>query len=101
MRSDARQVIGASRRRVGRGLISVLACGMLVVGLTAALSGVKPAAASMSAGGPWVWRNPLPQGNDLDAITCASRCIAVGARGANIFSDDGGATWSEGPGLSI
>ena len=43
----------------------------------------------------WIWQNPLPQGNTLNAIQRAggSRFFAAGKFGAIIRSDDEGLTW--------
>ena len=43
----------------------------------------------------WIWQNPLPQGNTLNAIQRAgsNRFFAAGKFGAIIRSDDGGLSW--------
>jgi hypothetical protein len=68
----------------------------VVVGMTmCALLGVPRASAQVYLGSsPWVWQNPLPQGNDLQAVTCSSAggslsCIAVGDLGTIIFGTAG------------
>lgn len=55
------------------------------------LAGVLAAAVSGETGVPyWNWRNPLPQGNDFQAVTYgAGRFVAVGAGGAIVSSPDG------------
>ena len=44
----------------------------------------------------WVWRNPKPQGNTLDDVSCVNSndCIAVGWDGVIQATTDGGSTWS-------
>jgi photosystem II stability/assembly factor-like uncharacterized protein len=43
----------------------------------------------------WVWQNPLPQGNDLFSISCASAttCFAVGLSGTILATTNSGKTW--------
>ncbi len=76
---------------------------VILVGLTLGLSafGDAPAqAAPLSTGdGSWAWSNPLPEGNDLLAVSCPSAtfCAAVGTRGSIIMYD--GVSWTSGPPL--
>ncbi len=68
--------------------------------LLALSSSPGPALASMSTGdGSWVWENPLPQGNPVNAVHAsdAAHLLAVGDHGLLLRSDDGGATWSRQP----
>ena len=60
------------------------------------ISTSQPTVENGSARGPWVWRNPLPQGNDLYSVACPTQaaCVAVGLSGTIISSSDGGVTWS-------
>jgi hypothetical protein len=45
----------------------------------------------------WVWRNPLPQGNDLRAVAHGNnRYVVVGLAGAVVISGDG-VTWTNNP----
>jgi len=48
-----------------------------------------------AADGTATWQNPLPQGNDLNGVSCAneSSCVAVGDGGTIAASRDGGETW--------
>jgi photosystem II stability/assembly factor-like uncharacterized protein len=45
---------------------------------------------------PWVWQNPLPQGNNLNAISCpsSSTCYAVGELGTILVTTNGGVNWN-------
>lgn len=47
------------------------------------------------AEGGWFWQNPLPQGNELSALTVidANTAVAVGEAGTILRTTDGGATW--------
>src|SRR5690349_14081488 len=64
----------------GRSLL--LGC-VLLVGTTAAVQGADPF-------DDWHWHSPLPQGNDLYAMTYANdRFVAVGDYGTIISSSDG------------
>jgi photosystem II stability/assembly factor-like uncharacterized protein len=49
-----------------------------------------------AADGSASWQHPLPQGGDLEGISCptADACYAVGDAGTVIASVDGGQTWS-------
>ena len=51
----------------------------------------------------WVWQNPLPQGNTLNAIFCVdtNNCIAVGDSGAILATTNGGTTWAGQPSPTI
>src|SRR4030095_11950743 len=52
-------------------------------------------AAAGSSGRQWVWQNPLPQGNTLQDFSFAdtNNGFAVGARGTNLKTTDGGNSW--------
>jgi hypothetical protein len=57
---------------------------------------INPAAeAAVNVGSGWVWQNPLPQADNLSAISCpgTSICYAVGDLGTILFTQDGGTTW--------
>jgi photosystem II stability/assembly factor-like uncharacterized protein len=61
---------------------------------TLALPASAPAAV-LAGGTGWVWANPLPQGDDLDAIAFSgARGIAAGADGLILRTEDAGASWS-------
>jgi len=49
--------------------------------------------------GTWYWQNPLPQGNDLEAVACpsAALCYGVGQSGAILATTDSGVTWTAQP----
>ena len=51
---------------------------------------------SVFAFSQWYWQNPLPQGNELDAIyfTDSNTGYAVGVPGTIIKTTDGGITWT-------
>jgi photosystem II stability/assembly factor-like uncharacterized protein len=70
----------------------------LAVCLAALLALPGNSAASVFTGGTgWFWGNPVPQGEDLNAVAFSgSHGVAVGAAGAVLRTDDGGATWSAG-----
>ena len=81
----------ATRRRTYKIL------GLALLLLTLALALPTTASAFISTGdGAWVWQNPLPQGNDLSAVTFvdATHGWAVGGNGVILATADGGATWS-------
>jgi photosystem II stability/assembly factor-like uncharacterized protein len=72
---------------------------VLAVCLAVVLALPGSAGAAIFTGGTgWFWGNPLPQGEDLGAISFsdASHGVAVGAAGAALRTDDGGATWTGG-----
>jgi photosystem II stability/assembly factor-like uncharacterized protein len=50
-------------------------------------------AACLQAG--WIWKNPLPQGNDLSDLHAfdENKAIAVGSGGTVMKTTDGGETW--------
>jgi photosystem II stability/assembly factor-like uncharacterized protein len=52
-------------------------------------------AATAPASATWHWINPVPQGNNLQGVTCAVRftCYAVGNFGTILVTHDNGATW--------
>ena len=66
--------------------------------LPATTLGLKAEGANTVAGFIWNWRNPLPQGNLLRAVSCdaSGRCLAVGDDGAVVISS-GGALWGMQP----
>jgi photosystem II stability/assembly factor-like uncharacterized protein len=68
----------------------------LVVSLVAVLLAPTTATAAISAGETgWVWANPLPQGDDVEAIAFSGdHGIAVGAHGLILRTEDGGTTWT-------
>ena len=45
--------------------------------------------------GTWLWRNPLPQGNPLNGVSCVDvlHCVLVGEAGTVLTTDNGGAAW--------
>ena len=69
-----------------------------VVGVVALALVLCPAAlAALSTGdGGWFWQSPLPQGNDLEAVTMidGQHLVAAGDNGTMLTSSDGGSTWS-------
>ena len=55
------------------------------------------ASALMTTGdGGWLWQSPLPQGNNLEAVSVidAQHAVAVGDSGTILTTSDGGATWT-------
>jgi len=62
---------------------------------TAAPISTAPATAPITTSSAWHWQNPLPQGNDLTAVSCPStvECYAVGGDGTILNTTDGGTTW--------
>ena len=44
----------------------------------------------------WVWKNPLPQGNDLSGVGIidANTMVAVGDAGTVMKTNDGGTNWT-------
>jgi photosystem II stability/assembly factor-like uncharacterized protein len=68
-----------------------------VVASTAALmaASIPASAAVLSGHSGWSWGNPLPQGNDINAIEFAgNRGYAAGKFGTLLRTDDGGTTWT-------
>jgi photosystem II stability/assembly factor-like uncharacterized protein len=65
-------------------------CGLLIVAPASA------AALTSTGDGGWAWQTPLPQGNDLHAVSFADATHgwAVGSCGAILATVDGGATWT-------
>jgi photosystem II stability/assembly factor-like uncharacterized protein len=56
---------------------------------------VPGATSSVALGTKWIWRNPLPQGNALQGVSCLTgrTCLAVGDSGTLLSSADDGTTW--------
>jgi photosystem II stability/assembly factor-like uncharacterized protein len=78
-----------SARPWARGLV-VAALLLLAIGLRTPLL----AEASVSSA-VWQWQNPLPQGDNLSAVSCATAgfCTAIGDVGTILTSTDGGVSW--------
>jgi len=58
---------------------------------------VAGSALALSTGdGGWLWQNPLPQGNNLEAVDAidAQHAVAAGDSGTILTTSDGGASWS-------
>jgi photosystem II stability/assembly factor-like uncharacterized protein len=68
----------------------------LAVCLLAALALPSSAGAAVTAGDTgWFWSNPLPQGDELDALAfTGARGIAVGVNGLVLRTEDSGSTWA-------
>jgi Family of unknown function (DUF5719) len=68
---------------------------IIVILLAAALIALAPATAPAADVYNWSWQNPLPQGNDLSAVSAAdaSHAWAVGRGGTILFNN--GSTWSQ------
>ena len=88
-----------SKAEVPRRLIvgrrfAFFAC-LLLGFLPATALGSLKAEGSVPAGSVWSWRNPLPQGNLLRAVSCdaSGRCVAVGDDGA-VVTSSGGPLWN-------
>src|ERR1700681_4193750 len=64
---------------------------------SSSLRSISPLASAPSVGGSWSWRNPLPDGNPLYAISCptASTCFAAGFDSPILSTTNGGSTWSQ------
>ena len=71
------------------------ACAVLLALLLAALLPAGALAFISTGAGGWSWQNPLPQGNDLAAVSFidAGRGWSVGDLGTILVTSDGGATW--------
>lgn len=67
----------------------------LGVAMAAILASTAAASTVNVGGSSWVWQNPLPQGNDLNAISCpsASDCFAVGKVGTIVATNSAGGNW--------
>ena len=61
-----------------------------------AVTGAVPAGATVQVGSSgWLWGNPLPQGNTVNALSFAGTTgYAVGDFGTILRTGDGGATWT-------
>lgn len=69
---------------------------------SSAKASVTPSNLMSTGDGSWVWQNPLPQGNHLNAVACPTTivCFAVGSQ-TIIATTNGGASWSvQHPGLT-
>ncbi len=58
---------------------------------------VAGSALALSTGdGGWLWQNPLPQGNNLEAVDAidAQHAVAAGDSGTILTTTDGGTSWS-------
>jgi photosystem II stability/assembly factor-like uncharacterized protein len=72
-------------------LVGALAC---AAGLLAVLPALAPASVQVGSSG-WQWGNPLPQGNNVRAISFAGATgYAAGDFGTLLRTTDGGSTWS-------
>src|SRR5215218_9869949 len=72
-------------------LVGALAC---VAGVLAALPALAPASVQVGSSG-WQWGNPLPQGNNVRAMSFAGTTgYAAGDFGTLLRTTDGGSTWS-------
>jgi photosystem II stability/assembly factor-like uncharacterized protein len=69
---------------------------IVVAAISVALTNPTAGAAVNVGSSSWVWQNPLPQGDTLNAISCpsASTCFAVGDLGTILVTTNGGTTWS-------
>lgn len=70
---------------------------VLVVALLLLGAFCPNAVALVSTGdGGWLWQSPLPQGNNLEAVSVidAQHAVAVGDNGTILTTSDGGVTWS-------
>ena len=56
-------------------------------------------AASELVAQEWIWQNPLPTGNYMNAVFAVTPtiCVAVGAYGTVIRTEDGGQHWANLP----
>ena len=64
--------------------------------MAVALAGAAPAGAAVQVGSSgWLWGNPLPQGNTVNALSFAGATgYAVGQFGTILATGDGGSTWT-------
>lgn len=64
--------------------------------MAVALAAAAPAGAAVQVGSSgWLWGNPLPQGNTVNALSFAgSTGYAVGEFGTILATTDGGSTWT-------
>ena len=69
---------------------------ILIAALSAAVTNSKAKAAVNIGSSSWVWQNPLPQGDTLNAISCpsASTCFAVRDLGTIFVTTNGGTDWA-------
>jgi photosystem II stability/assembly factor-like uncharacterized protein len=93
-------VLAGRRSQSERGDEAVLANRSVITGAICALGlllGASPAlAAPVSVGhSGWLWGDPTPQGNTLNAVAFAgARGFAVGEFGTVLRSEDGGNSWA-------
>jgi photosystem II stability/assembly factor-like uncharacterized protein len=71
------------------------ALALVAAAVLALLIAPSSSSAAVTAGDTgWVWANPLPQGDDVEAIAfTGAHGIAVGAHGLILRTEDGGASW--------
>ena len=70
---------------------------MIVASLLTVVTSPAYTSSLMSTGdGSWVWQNPLPQGNEINAVDMvdSKTAWAVGDHGLILKTTDGGATWT-------
>lgn len=80
-----------------RRLAAAICVVFLFSNVASALGG--PAQQTSQTSGPWEWRNPLPQGNDIYDVDFAPdglHGIAIGTKGMLMRTTGGGASWSLG-----
>lgn len=67
---------------------------ILAAGITLTALGANAAVNVGSSS--WVWQNPYPQADNLNAVSCptANVCYAVGELGTILVTTSGGSTWS-------
>ena len=69
---------------------------ILAAAISATMIDTMAEAAVNIGSSSWVWQNPLPQGDTLNAISCpsASTCFAVGDLGTILVTTNGGTDWA-------
>jgi len=69
---------------------------LLVAAISTTLTVATAEAAVNIGSSSWVWQNPLPQGDTLNAISCpsASTCFGVGDHGTILVPINGGTDWA-------